>query len=89
MASIDPPAPAGPRPEPVMLPSLFDEVLDVRRLALRPGDVIVVRTPERLSPEACERIAMQVKARFLAHEVLVLGAGIDIGVVGPEEPAEG
>jgi hypothetical protein len=68
-----------------MLPTLFDEVQEVRRLELRPGDIIVLRLPEGpWRNHAVNDLAKRVEHEFPGHKCIVLGPGIDIGVMGPE-----
>lgn len=55
---------------------------EVQRLTLNPGDVVVISTDERITQELAEAIRKKASLKFPGHEVLVLSAGLRIGVVG-------
>lgn len=56
---------------------------DVQRLALQPGDVVILRVSEHISSETAEVIRRHCRATFEeGHEVLVLGPGISVEVAG-------
>lgn len=55
---------------------------DVERLALRPGDVVIVRMAEEISIEVAERLRRHCCAIFEGHKVLVLGPGVSVEVAG-------
>lgn len=57
---------------------------DMWRLALQPGDVLVVRVPEKICREQADRMTRIVQDKFPDHHVLILDGGIDIGVLSPE-----
>lgn len=60
------------------------EVQDVTRVALRPGDVIVLRTRRRASYEVCVRLMDQCRLIWPDNKVVVLDPDYDLEVVGPE-----
>ncbi len=62
------------------VPSVFDSVAVVR---VQPGDVILFRSPDRLSGETRARIAKMMEAIFPANEIIVLEAEMDIAVLRP------
>ena len=55
---------------------------DVQRLALQPGDVVIVRVSEHISVETATRIRDYCRSAFEGHEVIVLGSGMSIEVAG-------
>ena len=55
---------------------------DVQRLALQPGDVVIVRVSEHISVEVAARIRDYGRSAFEGHEVLVLGPGMSVEVAG-------
>jgi hypothetical protein len=60
------------------------EITDVQRLTLKPGDRLVVRSPDRLSAQAADMIRQRVIAAFALDPdapVLVLPSGISVEVV--------
>lgn len=65
------------------------EISDVQRLALKPGDRIIVRMPARIDRAGAELVERQVRARLgLPDEVpvLVLPEGMSLEVVEPPQP---
>jgi hypothetical protein len=56
---------------------------DVRRLVLRPGDVVVLLVPGSIEPESAKRLSETMRANLPGHKVLVLADGLKIGVMGP------
>jgi len=56
-------------------------IKDLQRVKLEPGDVLVVRAPGHLPPEAQGRIFQQLKNLFPDNQVLVLEAGLELCVV--------
>lgn len=77
--------PLEPSPEPVILSTLFDDVREVRRLELRPGDIIILRVEGPLTHDAADRLKELAMRQFTGHKVVILANGLDIGVVGPGE----
>lgn len=66
------------------------ELQDVRRLRLAPGDVLVVRIPERITREQAERIKRTVQdALPAARPVLVFEGGATLDVAGGHCPGCG
>lgn len=57
---------------------------DVQRLSLKDGDTLVISSPDHLSGEDCAAIREILSSRFPKNEVIVLAAGLKIGVVGKE-----
>jgi hypothetical protein len=61
---------------------------EVKRLAVRPGDRIVVRLDHEPSDAEWEGITRALRKAFEGLEytppVIVLGPGMEIGVIGPE-----
>lgn len=55
---------------------------DVQRLALQPGDVVIIRTAEIISAETAARLREHCRRVFEGHEVLVLGPGVSVEVAG-------
>lgn len=58
---------------------------DVQRLALKPGDIVVVKLPGRNGVETCQRVHDHM-IRHLGgeHKVIVLSDGVEIEVLAPE-----
>lgn len=54
---------------------------DVQRLALKPGDILVLSAPSRISPDCARHLTEAVKRLVPGHEVLVLGDGLKVGVL--------
>jgi hypothetical protein len=54
---------------------------DIKRLALQPGDVLVVRLPVIPSPEMVDSVRLQLEAALPGHKVFVLAPGIDLEVI--------
>ena len=51
---------------------------------VRPGDVILFRCPQALSPAARERATGVLNAVFPDHETMILDGGQDIAVLRPK-----
>lgn len=63
---------------------------EIKRLSLRAGDLIVIRSPDRLSPSAKDHIKRGIPDALAAAglpktPVLVLDDGLDLQVIGREE----
>jgi hypothetical protein len=83
------PEPVEPGPVPEWLSTLFGPA-QLRRLELHAGDVVVLRVSEGIWPEdALGAFVRLVEQRFPGHHCVVLGPGIDIGVLGVHERKEG
>ena len=54
---------------------------DVQRLALNPGDIVVLRCNQRITEAIADRLKQQVRSLVGDHEVMVLSEGVDIGVI--------
>lgn len=59
-------------------------ISEVSRLSLKPGDKLVVRCKDDLSPEAVERISETLKPRFPDNEILVFPPDLEPSVIRPE-----
>jgi len=63
--------------------SELPEITDVQRLTLKPGDRIVVRSPERLSPATAELVLERVRTILRLPDdvpVLLLADGMSLEV---------
>lgn len=56
--------------------------VEASRLALEPGDTILLRVPEGMDPEQFMPIAAQAGAQFPGHPVVILAPGIELEAVG-------
>jgi hypothetical protein len=74
------PVPTSP-PNPDLPPSAFESAVVVR---LRPGDVVLFRSPTRLSDGGRAQIVALLNEVFPAHESIVLEGGQDVAVLRPE-----
>jgi hypothetical protein len=61
--------------------------VEVQRLSLKPGDLVVVSVLDMISFEMAERLRALVAKRVPGHDVLVLAGGVRIGVL--EQPNTG
>lgn len=62
------------------------EITEVERLALQPGDRLIVHVEQLVSAADADRIAQIVRARLALPDdtpVLVTGAGVSVAVVTP------
>lgn len=57
---------------------------DVQRLALKPGDMLVLRTDQIISGDLAQRLREQLESAVPGHSVIVLGDGMKLGVLSPE-----
>lgn len=53
-------------------------------VSLQPGDIVLFRTPDRLSKPQRDHIVQMLDEVFPAHESIVLEGGQDIAVMRPE-----
>jgi len=53
-------------------------------VSLRPGDVVLFRCPNNLSPAQRDRVAKLLDEVFPLHESVILEGGQDIAVLRPE-----
>lgn len=72
-----------------MPPAGLPEITEVKRLAIRPGDRIIVRLDDDLYDDADldeieRRLADMLDGLPYVPPVIVLGPGIDLEVIGPE-----
>lgn len=59
--------------------------LEVRRVRLKPGDTLILRTPMPLTQAAAERMTAALRARFGdTQQVLILEQGLDLEVLSKE-----
>jgi len=65
------------------------EVPNIERLHLEPGDILVLTYPQKITAETADRIAAQLKDRFGAEvPVCVIDSGGRLQVVNKAELAE-
>lgn len=57
------------------------DIKEVERLTLKPGDVLVVKVPSRLSPEARAGLRESLRALFPEHKCAILEEGMTLEVV--------
>lgn len=62
--------------------------VDVQRLSLKPGDLVVVSVLDMISFEMAERLRALVAKRVPGYDVLVLAGGVRIGVL-EQQPNSG
>ena len=60
----------------------------IARLDLRPGDILVVKSPDILSHEQVQFISRLLKEECPNHRVMVLSSGMDLAVLTKAEIAE-
>lgn len=58
--------------------------LDVEKLDLSPGDVVLVRSRERLSPEILEAIVEAAARKLPDQRVLVVDGAFSVSALGPD-----
>lgn len=56
---------------------------DLSRVALEPGEVLLVRTARRIDQITAHLIREAVKRHFPDHDVVVLGDGMELSVIRP------
>lgn len=61
---------------------------DVQRLELRPGDVLVFKTPHRLSEAAIDQLGLEMERLFPGRKCIVLEAGLDVAVLSTAQDEE-
>jgi hypothetical protein len=61
---------------------------DLARVALEPGDKILVRYPKRITQAAAEAISANLNKIFPDHAVMILDDGLDLAVIRPTDPRE-
>jgi hypothetical protein len=57
------------------------DLQDIQRLRLEPGDVLVLRMPDRLTAAAVEHLANTMQDAIPGHKVIVLEKGAQLEVV--------
>ncbi len=70
---------------------MFDPEIDVKRLRLMPGDVVILTIPERATSEFAAKLTESVQDALIAAghgetPIAISVAGVDISVLGPNEP---
>lgn len=60
----------------------------IARFDLRPGDILVVKSPEVLSYDQVQFITRLLKEQCEGHRVMVLSEGMDLAVLTAAEIAE-
>lgn len=65
------------------MPDLPIEVEEVRVLRLQPGDVLVAKVSDRITPETVEAVKWNLESAFPGYRVIVV-SGIDLEVARPE-----
>lgn len=60
---------------------LPDEIKEVRRLGLRPGDTLVLRCSRMMPPQVHDLMVEQARGLLGDHKVVVLGPGVDLEVL--------
>lgn len=58
---------------------------EAKALRLQPGDIVILETDRNMSGAEAARLRDQAKARFPAHDVLVLTGGVSVGSRAPAE----
>lgn len=61
---------------------LSDEIEDVKRLDLKPTDIVVIRVASALSMERIAHLAHEVKQAIPDNRVLVLDSGMGMYLLG-------
>lgn len=56
----------------------------VKRLDYKPGDIIVVTTPDRLAPDAHARMKNGIEKLLPGAKVLILDDGVQLTIVAKE-----
>ena len=59
--------------------------LDLTVLTLQPGDIILLRSPHRVSQFMCETLTARCKKEFPGHKVLVLEDGLELSILRPAD----
>lgn len=73
------------RPERSVTAAQLLDVVEVERLAIQPGDIVVVKAPMRLTAGDCEYIHDKMKAVLPDTDIIVLECGMDIAVIKASE----
>ena len=59
---------------------------DVQRLVLQEGDIVVLKIPGPISEDWANRLREEMESQLPGHKVLVLGDGLEIGVLTKQDP---
>lgn len=71
-------------PERPMTAAELLDTVEVERLALRPGDILVFKCPGQLTIEEFEGLSARLKERFPDTEAMILEGGMDVAVLRAE-----
>ncbi|MDD5367469.1 MAG: hypothetical protein PHQ40_00425 [Anaerolineaceae bacterium] len=58
---------------------------DLKKVSLKPGDILVVKPAVQLPEAAQQRMKVMFSSIFPGHKVLVLEPGLELGVISGEE----
>jgi hypothetical protein len=59
--------------------------MEIIKLKLDPGDVLIFKTPDRPPPEVLQGFQRSVARAFPGHNIIVLSGGIDIEALPRDE----
>ena len=59
--------------------------IDVKRLRLKPGDIIVVNVDRQITAEEAHRLKERVEQLLVGHQVLVTSCGVTIEIIKPTD----
>jgi hypothetical protein len=62
-------------------------IADLSRVALEPGDILLIRSPKRLTLQSVDSLKKAIREGLPGHRVLVLEEGLDLAVIRPVGPA--
>jgi hypothetical protein len=68
--------------EPEILETLFASA-EVRRLELRPGDIVVIKSSIHLTDAFAAAVREGAERAFPDHQIIIMQPQFDIGVMGP------
>ena len=66
------------------MPKLKVVQMEIAKLALKPGDTIILKYAGKLSYEIMERLKTHIELFFPGHRALVLDQGLELQVVTQE-----
>jgi len=64
------------------------ELGEVRRMRLKPGDIVVIECEQLLRPDVFLKIQEHCRTIFAPNKVAVFSGGLHVSVVTPEESSE-
>ena len=76
--------PGEPLPDPIEIQFIGD----MQSLALKPGDVLVLKCPGKVSYDTAEKLRDMIETQFPGHKALVLDDGLELGVISPTSEPE-